>query len=392
MLRSPLVSGPLRFVLLVLLSACFSCDLDVIPDDTGGGPITETPTYESLDPGRGVANGMDVLANGGLLLTGSTAGEVYLQRTDVEGVVNLDRTYPNTGQDNASAVLQLSDGTYVVVGSTFNTTTGFSETFYLRTRADGSPLQGPLSLPPLGNSTESLDKVIELSDGSLLMIGSTYDLGSGNRDIFLLRASPSLASIYFQKAVTLPDAEWGTDVIALEDGFIVVGQIFTSSSVADGLFARFDLNGELFTNQPKRFTGINGTAFRTISRIAEGKYVIGGFASPTSNSQVLVVQTDVNGVAASGFPKVFGQAGQEYIFSSQATADGGLILAGGVDNDALLVKLDANSEESWRIVSGVSSDDGFTKVVTMPDGGYGVCGYRGESLYYAKTNDQGRVE
>ena len=113
------------------------------------------PTYEALDPGRGAATGLAVLSDWGLLLTGSTAGEVYLRRTDAEGTVTLDRSYPNSGSDVASDVLQLSDGTYVVVGTTYNAVAGETDAFYLRTRSDGAPLVGRLPSPSLTPANRS---------------------------------------------------------------------------------------------------------------------------------------------------------------------------------------------------------------------------------------------
>ncbi len=392
MLRSPVESGFYPVLLLLVLTAISSCDLEVIPDDLSTGQATETPTYEALDAGRGVATGLAVLSNGGLLLTGSTSGDVYLHRTDVEGTVTLDRSYPTSGNDYASDVLQLSDGTYVVVGTTYGPGGVGSDAFYLRTRADGEPLIGPLSIPFLASS-ESVLKVTELSDGSLLMVGFAIADGTGNNDLYLLRYSPNLTSQYFQKTVTLPDSEFGYDAIGLDDGFIVIGQILSSgTNIPQGLFARFDVNGDLLAGQPRRFTGISGLALRSIAEVSAGKFLVSGFAAPEGNFDVLVLQTDADGTVAAEYPKVFGEPEEEYIFSSQATPDGGLILAGGEDNDALLLKLDANANEVWRVVSGVNSQDAYSRVVTMPDGGYAVCGYRGESLYYAKTNDQGRVQ
>ena len=224
------------------------------------------------------------------------------------------------------------------------------------------------------------------------MIGQATDAGTGDNNLYLLRYSPSLTTEYFHKVVPLPDNETGYDVVAMDDGFIVVGQLLSAGlNVPQGLFARFDLDGNLLAGQPRRFSGISGLGFRAIADAGGGNFYVSGFAAPGGNYDALVMKTDVNGSAAGGYPKILGHAGEEFI-SVSCHPDGGLILAGGLDNDALLIKLDPNSSEDWRVASGVNSEDAYSRVVPTPDGGYAVCGYRGESLYYAKTNDQGRVE
>ncbi len=389
-LSSPLESDVSATFLILALTMILSssCDLEEIPDELPAA----TPTYEAVDAAYGGATGLALLANSGLLLTGSTDGEVYLRRMDAEGTVTLDRSYPYSGRDAARDVLELADGTYVVVGTTYNAGSRDKDGFFLRTRADGEPLVGPIGLQ-LDNSDESLDKVTELSDGSLLMIGSALAEGSDQKDIYLLRYSPNLLINHFHKVVPLPENETAWDVVGLDDGFIVVGAIYDGTLI--GLFARFDLDGNLLDGQPRRFTEGEGY-FTHINKVADRKFIITGVGTDTGDFDVLLLQTDDQGVAASGFPKRFGGEEGEFIASADVTADGGLILAGALFSnstiDALLIKTTASFGEAWRVTSGVNSHDGFAQVVTMPDGGYGVCGDRGESLYYAKTNHLGRVE
>ena len=81
------------------------------------------------------------------------------------------------------------------------------------------------------------------------------------------------------------------------------------------------------------------------------------------------------------FNKTFGGSDDDCAFDVQQTSDGGYILAGltmsfgASDEDAWLIKTNANGNKVWEKTFGGSSDDDAWAVHQTSDGGYILAGW-----------------
>ncbi len=98
--------------------------------------------------------------------------------------------------------------------------------------------------------------------------------------------------------------------------------------------------------------------------------------------------------------RTYGDTGQDFAFSVEATSDGGYILAGSTSppassiQDAWLIKTDADGDTLWTRTFGGGLPDGANAVDQTYDGGYVAAGYFGNrntdpNLYLIRMDSNG---
>lgn len=347
-------------------------------------------TYETTEPGLGPATGLVVLPDGSMTIIGAVEGNVYFRQVDPDGNILTNRRYITARSDAAFDLIRLADGSYVIVGSSLDLPTNTTDVFYLKTSSNGDPIDGPLSISLAGENT-SVNSVVELPNGNIQMAGTARNRNNGNRDIFVAQYTPALIQV-FKKKIALPDRETVRDVTTSQTGFIVVGEQTVGNGRPAAMFARFNTDGDLLSGFPVFFGGGNGRTYECINRVGSDEYFLAGLTAPDGDLDFLVNRTNMDGTPVTGLPKSFGSTLEEAVIDGIVTPDGGMILAGNQDGNALIVKVTPDGEEDWREDQQVNGNNAFNRIALMPDGGYAVCGYRGTSMYYAKTNQVGVVE
>jgi hypothetical protein len=165
-----------------------------------------------------------------------------------------------------------------------------------------------------------------------------------------------------------------------DGGYILAGYAFSSGYGA--LLIKTDANG----NQQwgKIFGGAVEGRAESVKQTSDGGYVLAGYSSRTG-IDALMIKTDADGNQI--WNKTFGGAGPDEFHSIQQTSDGGYILAGKTytydklfmgakvsDDDAWLVKTDANGNQQWNKTFGDLYADEFNSVQQTSDGGYILAG------------------
>lgn len=89
---------------------------------------------------------MAITADSGVILVGETNNtndgftDIYIVRTDHDGNVVWEKQIENPGDDNALAITQLDDTTFIVGGYFYNSATEFKQAFLMRLQDDGTEL------------------------------------------------------------------------------------------------------------------------------------------------------------------------------------------------------------------------------------------------------------
>ncbi len=167
---------------------------------------------------------------------------------------------------------------------------------------------------------------------------------------------------------------------SVDGGFGVFG--YTEGAGAglyDFLIAKLNASGE-----PVWIKTLGGAAYdyaTSITAMPDGGFVVAGYTSSAGAGvdDALIVKLDSNGEPV--WAKTLGSAAYDYAVSVTATSDGGVGIAGYIQNDAartidwLIAKLDANGNKVWmKRLNGAGSDVG-TSIVATSDGGFVVAGY-----------------
>jgi hypothetical protein len=148
--------------------------------------------------GAAAENGYEVIEteDGGYIVAGSTESygnggkDVYVIKTDSLGGINWTSTFGGTYHDAGVAVIELSEGGYLVTGSGhFN---GTFDGYFIRLNLFGDSLWTKLVG---GGSSETLYSVINTYDDYYVAVGGTYSFGNGGVDVYLVKLYPSASGI-----------------------------------------------------------------------------------------------------------------------------------------------------------------------------------------------------
>jgi hypothetical protein len=124
------------------------------------------------------------------------------------------------------------------------------------------------------------------------------------------------------------------------------------------------------------------------------------YVSPT-NWDPLYVKIKDNGNVS--WTRILDMEGNNELFACDTTSDGGYVFCGKTDgsgagaSDLLLVRTSSQGDTLWTRTFGGPYDDVGKSVVTMPDGGFLICGYsnsfetNGYDVYLIRTDSLGRV-
>jgi hypothetical protein len=165
-------------------------DVWLLKTDYGGDTVF-TRTYGGYagDSGAWIEN----TADGGFVITGSTnpegggGWEVYLVKTDADGVLEWDESYGGWEWDTGLYVQQTMDGNYFIAGYTLSFGRGDVDYYFLKVDMNGSLIW---STPFGGISTDLGISGLQSSDGGYVMIGYTGSYGHGLMDLMLVKLEP----------------------------------------------------------------------------------------------------------------------------------------------------------------------------------------------------------
>jgi hypothetical protein len=135
---------------------------------------------------------------GDYIITGRTASfgagnkDVYLVKTDASGVEQWYQTFGGSAFDLGTCVDQTTDGGYIICGGTDSYGAGARDLYLIKT--DGNGLEQWNET--FGGSSFEMASSMQLNfDGSYIIIGGTESYGAGDRDVFLIKKQGNNTSI-----------------------------------------------------------------------------------------------------------------------------------------------------------------------------------------------------
>jgi len=199
--------------------------------------------------GTGDDYGLSVveISEGGLVVTGYTesfgAGtrDFLLAKFDGSGNHLWTRTLGGTNDDQGYSVVEVSDGGLVVTGYTESFGAGTRD--LLLAKFDGSG--NHLWTRTLGGTNDDQGySVVEVSDGGLVVTGSTESYGAGTRDLLLAKFDGS-GNWLWTRTLWVTHWDYGNSVVEVSDGGLVVTgyNLIHGAGNYDLLLAKFDADG-----------------------------------------------------------------------------------------------------------------------------------------------------
>ncbi len=319
-------------------------DVYVVKLDVNGNvQWTKTIGGTSDDKGFSIIQTTD----GGYAIAGYTtsfgqgSADVYVIKLDAAGNVQWTRTIGGPNGDYGRAIVQTSDGGYVIAGHTnsfcaYGCPT-YEDVYVVKLDANGNLLW----TKTIGGADDDRGySLIESSDGGIIITGNTYSYGRGNTDIYIIKLSNS-GNLIWVKTVGGTQYERARRIISTSDGgFAIVGH---TSSFGSGGFDIYLIKMDAVGNlQWTRTIGGSITDDgQGVYQTADGGYAIVGFTSSFCTSgcptyvDIYVIRLDRNG----NLPPCPGgcqvNSGGTMLnslgptFQGGSTSSGGLVSSGG---------------------------------------------------------------
>ena len=354
-----------------------SSDLYLIKTNNNGDTL-----WTKLYGGSNNESGYSVqqTSDGGYIACGGRV-DVLLVKTDINGVEQWNQNFGGAGDDRGYSVQQTIDGGYVLCGATGSNTTGpwDSDVYLIKTNANGVEEWNQT----FGGAGQDLGRSIkQAADGGFIICGTTESFNTlnlnGAYSIYLIKTDGNGIEqwnrIYGDTLVSGYCIQQTTD-----GGFIVCGKRESpGNSQSDIYLLKTDDNG---LEQWSQIIGTsnNNESGRSVKQTTDGGFIVTGYIEDidyywgNGNSDVYLIKTDVNGIVQ--WSQTFGGAGHDIGNSVQQTFDGGYIITGETNDASVggvngakntyLIKTDANGNATSTFYIHINSNRKLKKTVDI---------------------------
>ncbi|MFA6397443.1 MAG: T9SS type A sorting domain-containing protein [Candidatus Paceibacterota bacterium] len=363
-----------------------------------GKTQTQMPIFQRLFGSAGLGNDVKQTPDGGYVITGYVNDEVCLIKTDADGIKLWSKTYGGTGIDVGYSIELTSDGGYIIAGETssFPTLIYFEDVYVIKTDASGN-LEWSRTFS--SDRDDYSYSVKQTSDGGYVILGYTEGFGSIFADIWIIKLN-SNGNLQWSKMYDGGDTDYGLSIQQTNDhGFIITGWHggYIGAGNYDLCLIKTDSLGNLVWS--KLYGGPLADGGYSVLQTQDGGFIACGYTESFVNTQYddnfYVVKTDANGNLE--WSKTIGNGNWERSYSMSQTSDGGYAIFGmsgdstDWDDDACLVKIDANGSILWNKLIGLSTTNGdyFYSGMQTSDGGFIATGFSQSKLYLVKAEWSG---
>jgi len=303
-------------------------------------------TFGGSNSERG--NSVQQTSDGGYIITGLTDSfgngdyDFWLIKTNSQGVEEWNQTFGGSSRDWSDSVKETSDGGFIITGYTRSFGNGNSDVWLIKTNSQGIEEWNHT----FGGSGHDLgSSVKETSDGGFIITGSTDSHGNGLNDIWLIKTN-SQGIEEWNQTFGGPQDDRGYSVQETTDsGFIITGY---TDSFGNGSydFWLIKTNSQGIEEWNQTFGGFHSDLGFSVQQITDGGFVLTGYTMSFGNgdSDVWLIKTNSQGIEE--WNHTFGGNTRDSGLSVKETSDGGFIITGSTDSygngesDFWLIKTD----------------------------------------------------
>lgn len=366
------------FVFFLFFSSAFSQQFQA----TYGGAVSDD------------AQQLCLTTDGGYVMAGSTssfgagASDVFLFKTNSMGGLLWTKTFGGTNVDQASSLMQTTDGGFIIAGSTNSFGAGNYDFYLIKTDSAGN-LQWSKTYG--GAMDDKAKNIKQLNDGSFVIVGSSYSFGISDEDVYLVKTNSNgllIWSFLYSEAGGRYDL--GNDIIVTADsGLVITGHTYPlSSGTSAFLFFRLDSSGMVLWNKVygNPSSSGSGTAAKELNN---GDFIVTG----TFDNVPYLSLIKTNSSGAVLWSNFYGSPG--VALNLECSADNGYLIAGRTQspptlpNYAVLLKIDSTGNQQWRRRYDGMGPGYASSILNATDGGYCVSGVSDSNAFFIKTDSMG---
>jgi hypothetical protein len=311
----------------------------------------------------------------------------------LEAAVVWERTYGGEGDDRAFYAATVADG-FLVVGSSTSFQQDKTSAWVLRLDSEGNVLWNRTFLEGAGSEFRF---ILCLDDGFVL-VGNVFQ-SSGNTDGYVVKVDDEGKTSW---NVTLGGEEVDKLFSATEtqDGFVLVGLTYSFGADSEVWVVKIDGDGNEVWS--KTYGGAMEDAGRAVAPIEGNHYFVAGYTNSMGNGDYdfLLLRIDASGNMV--WNKTYGGIESDKAYAIAETA-GGCVAVGDTrskgegESDAWIIKVDANGNLVWDKAVGGGGFDMPTCIAVSNYEGYLAGGFtfsfgNGERDFWLfKVDDSGNL-
>jgi len=291
-----------------------------------------------------------------------------------------ERTYGGSDFDYGTAVVQTSDGGYIVAGWTESFSIGESDVYLIKTDSFGDTVWSRIYG---GSGADAVYSLVQTFDGGYIATGRTSSFGAGSYDVYVLKFTSSGDTLWTR---TYGGSEWdsGYSIAQTSDsGYVITGwtRSFGVVHFDDVYILKLDSSGDTIWT---RIYGGSGWDWGfSVAQTSDNGYIIAGvtYSFGADSGDVYLIRTDTNGDTI--WTRTYGGSNQDFGRSVAQMSDGGFFVAGWTKSygsgfaDAYLIKTDSSGDTVWTRTYGGSGSDAIYSLSPSVDGEYIMAGSQG---------------
>jgi hypothetical protein len=323
--------------------------IHIAKTDANGGVLWEK-SYLSPDNNGTFANSVRRTADGGYIVAGeATYASVlcfYLLKTDANGNTQWSRPYAGAvpGHNGFRSVVQTADGGYAAVGSKINPAGRGYDVYLAKTDAQGLVQEERYFG---GNGPDYGSAVQPTRDGGFVIAGE-YDAGGPGNGIYLVKTDAARNEVWSR---AYGHGRVFAVVQAPDDGFVLTGDLVNAAGNKDLFVMKTTAAGDVVAT--KTFGGAKDDEGVDIATTQDGGYVVVGStysyssgsnpaAAPWQTQDVFLIRLTANldtvWQVVKGRAPDSGDVGNAVI----ETSDNNYLVGGTLGGGIILAKFDRN--------------------------------------------------
>jgi len=337
----------------------------------------------------------DIVLAGYTSSFGADSGDIYLLKIDKDGNLIWENNYGGLRRDVAYSIYQCSDSGYIVTGYSRSYSAGDEDVFLLKSNFDGV-CEWIRTYENTGDDRGQ--SVIQLSDGSFSVTG---DKNRSSEDAWILRMD-STGDTIFTRTYDWGYHESANCHVITEDGRLAIaGGAYLPSLMADAFFMLTDSLGDsiLFKN----YGGPSSDNAYNINKVSGGGYIITGYTLSygVGGYDFYVIRVDSLGDTL--WTRTYGGPLNDTGFFGLESINGGFIITGGTYSfgagslDVYLVRTDYSGDTLWTRTFGGTGMDCGRAIIEDCSGDIIVIGYTnsfgygGLDVFVLRTDSNGNL-
>lgn len=332
---------------------------------------------------------------------GSNGRDIYLIKTDGNGVLQWSVVYSGIGADYSTNIIETSDHGFLIAGGTTSFGSGSDDALLLKTDATGVPLWSKVYG---GSQQDYFLSVAQVNDGGFIAVGTTASYGAGSYDILVVRTNASGDTLW-TRILGGTSYEDATNIIQTADsGFAFCGHSFSFTPAnAEAVLIKLNANGDTTWTLQYGNTGVEEA--HSVKQTADGGYIVFGNATSFGNDY----EPYLNRFTSTGnllWTKLYGGPKSDAMYDGIITSDGGYAMSGftesfgeghrGTDSsNYFAIRTNMSGDTLWTHTYGGDKVDESFCIVQADDGGFAMFGFSGSfgdsiEFYFVKTDSMGR--